>query len=140
NQEQRFRQELNGTGVSITRKGDQLILNMPGNITFPTDSSEVNPNFYPILDAIVRILRDYPSTLIDVAGHTDDVGNAAYNLELSRSRGTSVADFITQRGGVDPTRVYEDGYGENYPIASNATPEGRQQNRRVEISLQPLTN
>ena len=137
-QEAKLRRELRATGVSVTRQGNQIILNMPGNITFATNSAQISSDFYPVLTSVSKVLKEYQRTLVDVAGHTDSTGSHSYNMDLSLRRATSVADFLRGQT-IDPRRLYVDGYGPDHPVADNATPEGRQQNRRVEISLQPLT-
>lgn len=136
-QEAKLRQKLRGTGVSVTRVGDTIVLNMPGNITFRTDSAEINAGFYDVLDSVNIIFVEYDDTLIDVIGHTDSVGAESYNQSLSERRAQSVAGYFRSRG-IDPQRFRVYGYGETQPIASNATAEGRAQNRRVEIVLSPL--
>ena len=136
-QESELRAQLQGTGVSVTRVGDRIILNMPSNVTFATDQDQVIPPFYPTLDSVALVLRKFDKTLIDVDGHTDSVGNAGYNMDLSNRRANSVANYLASRG-VDPRRMSAMGYGMERPIASNASEAGRAQNRRVEISISPL--
>jgi outer membrane protein OmpA-like peptidoglycan-associated protein len=129
-QEDKLREQLRGTGVSVTRKGDNIYLNMPGNITFATNSANVNSSFYPVLNSVVLVLNEFEKTLIQVAGYTDDTGKAEYNQQLSERRADSVRDyFVAQQ--IPPIRVQTFGKGENDPIASNDTAAGRQQNRRV---------
>jgi outer membrane protein OmpA-like peptidoglycan-associated protein len=137
-QEARLREELQGTGVSVTRIGDDIILNMPGNITFDVNQAAINANFYPVLNSVSKVALEFDKTLVDVAGHTDSTGTVAYNMELSQRRANSVGQYL-QSQGVMATRIYSQGYGPNYPIADNGTAEGRTQNRRVEIALKPLT-
>lgn len=137
-QEAKLRQRLEGTGVSVTREGDNITLNMPSNITFATDSSSVKPSFADVLGSVALVLKEYPKTIIDVAGHTDSTGSEKYNQLLSERRADAVASVL-RREGVDDRRIAARGYGEAYPIASNATPQGREQNRRVELTLSPLT-
>ncbi|WP_313531584.1 OmpA family protein [Shinella sp.] len=139
NQESELRAQLQGTGVSVTRVGDRIVLNMPSNVTFATDRDQVIPPFYPTLDSVAIVLRKFEKTLIDVDGHTDSVGNAGYNMDLSNRRANSVANYLASRG-VDPRRMSAMGYGLERPIASNATEMGRAQNRRVEIAISPLKN
>ncbi|WP_411034381.1 OmpA family protein [Shinella sp. BYT-45] len=136
-QESELRAQLEGTGVSVTRMGDRIILNMPSNVTFATGQDQVIPPFYPTLDSVALVLRKFDKTLIDVDGHTDSVGNAGYNQDLSERRANSVANYLAARG-VDPRRMSAVGYGLERPIASNATEAGRAQNRRVEIAISPL--
>ncbi|NQY84197.1 MAG: OmpA family protein, partial [Alcanivorax sp.] len=130
------RQKLEGTGVSVTRNGDRIILNMPGNITFATDSTEVQGNFRPVLDSVSEVLKEYKSTMIQVAGHTDSTGGDRYNLLLSQQRAQAVADVLSGYG-VQAVRMDVVGFGETQPIADNGSASGRQQNRRVELTLIP---
>lgn len=136
-QESELRAQLQGTGVSVSRVGDRIVLNMPSNVTFATDRDQVIPPFYPTLDSVALVLRKFDKTLIDVDGHTDSVGNAGYNMDLSNRRANSVANYLASRG-VDQRRMSAMGYGLERPIASNATEAGRAQNRRVEIAISPL--
>jgi len=138
NEEAKLRQQLQGTGVSVTRNGDNLILNMPGNVTFATNQSDVQANFYPVLNSVALVLKEYEKTMIDVVGHTDSTGALQYNMQLSQARAASVGAYL-QNQGVQAVRIATQGAGPQYPIASNDTPEGRAQNRRVEIILRPLT-
>lgn len=137
-QEAQLRQRLEGTGVSVTRHGDNITLNMPGNITFATDSADVRSSFTEVLASVALVLKEYPKTIIEVAGHTDSTGSDRYNQLLSERRAESVARVLRQQGVKDDRMVVR-GYGKNYPIASNATAQGREQNRRVELTLSPLT-
>lgn len=138
-QEKELRQQLEGTGVSVTRVGQQIILNMPDNITFATDSSTVQAQFNDTLISVGLILKKYNKTLVDVYGYTDSTGSEQYNLDLSQRRAVSVATVLASQG-VDSGRFYITGKGEEDPIASNATETGRAQNRRVEIQLSPIAN
>jgi outer membrane protein OmpA-like peptidoglycan-associated protein len=126
------------TGVSVTRDGDNIILNMPGNLTFDTDSTTVKSSFRPVLDAVSEVLKEYKSTMIQVAGHTDSTGGDKYNLMLSQQRAQSVANILGGFG-VEQVRMDTVGFGETQPIASNGTASGREQNRRVELTLLPYT-
>jgi outer membrane protein OmpA-like peptidoglycan-associated protein len=137
-QEAKLRAQLQGSGVSVTRSGDNLILNMPGNITFKSASSDLNAGFYNVLDSVGVVLKEFDKTLIDVEGHTDSDGSDAYNQQLSLDRATSVGMYL-QSHGVNGQRIVTFGAGEARPVASNATPDGKQQNRRVELKLQPIT-
>lgn len=138
-QEAKLRQELEATGVSVTRQGDSIILNMPGNITFKTGSSAISADFYRVLNSVAKVLNEYEKTLVDIYGHTDSVGQASYNMQLSQQRANSVSSYLQTRE-VLAQRILTRGMGEDYPIASNDTPEGRSQNRRVEIKLTPITS
>jgi outer membrane protein OmpA-like peptidoglycan-associated protein len=138
NQEAKLRERLQDTGVSVTRNGDSIILNMPSNITFATDQSDIKPRFYETLNSVAIVLKEFNQTLVDVNGHTDSDGSADYNDELSQRRASSVAQYlISQR--LDGQRFEVQGLGESQPIASNDTPSGKAQNRRVEIEIVPLT-
>jgi outer membrane protein OmpA-like peptidoglycan-associated protein len=135
-QEAKLRQQLENTGVSVTRNGDNIILNMPSNITFEINKSNVKPNFVEILGSVTLVLNEYKSTMIEVAGHTDSTGSDSYNQMLSQQRAQAVSNILMQNG-VQAVRIDTVGYGESRPIASNSTPQGRQQNRRVELTLLP---
>jgi len=136
-QEAELRGQLQGTGVSVTRQGDQIILNMPSNITFATDSSSIQPAFYGTLNSVALVIQRFNQTLVDVYGHTDSTGGHDHNMQLSQRRASAVADYLTGQGA-DPRRFSIIGMGPTQPIASNANAEGRAQNRRVEIRLAPL--
>lgn len=137
-QETRLREQLAGTGVSVTRVGENIILNMPGNITFETDSSDLKPQFFDVLNSVALVLKEYEKTIVQVAGHTDSTGSDSYNMQLSQRRADTVARYLIGQG-IQSMRVISRGYGESQPIASNDTPAGRQQNRRVELTLSPIT-
>ena len=137
-QERELREKLQNSGVQVVRDGDNIILNMPGNITFATDSAAVNANFNDVLESVVLVLKEYDKTYVDVLGHTDSTGSDAYNQQLSMQRAQSVSNVL-QSGGVVPQRIIVRGLGETYPIADNGTASGRAMNRRVEIALSPVT-
>jgi len=137
-QEAELRGYLQGTGVSVTRNGDQIILNMPSNITFATDQDQVVPAFHQTLNAVALVLNKYNRTLVDINGHTDSTGSMNHNMALSQRRATSVGNYLVNQG-VDGRRLAINGFGPSQPVASNATPDGRAQNRRVEIYLSPIT-
>ena len=137
-QEAELRGYLRGTGVSVTRNGDQIILNMPSNITFATDQDQVIPAFHETLNAVALVINKYNRTIVDINGHTDSTGSASHNQALSVRRASSVASYLMSRN-VDSRRLAVNGFGDTRPIASNETQEGRAQNRRVEIFLSPLT-
>jgi outer membrane protein OmpA-like peptidoglycan-associated protein len=136
-QERELRAQLQNTGVSVTRQGNQIILNMPSNITFDTDSSRVKPQFNETLVSVGLVLKKFDKTLVDVYGFTDSSGSDAYNEKLSQDRAVSVATVLANQGVVQG-RFYITGKGEEDPIATNSTEAGRAQNRRVEIMLSPL--
>ncbi len=137
-QEAALRARLEGSGVSVSRAGEQITLNMPGNITFATNSSDVTSGFYDVLNSVSLVLVEFEQTYVDVVGHTDSTGSLAYNQKLSVRRADSVGDYL-QGQGVEPARFIISGAGPSFPVASNDTPEGRALNRRVEIVLTPLT-
>lgn len=137
-QENELRAQLEGTGVSVTRTGNQIILNMPSNITFATDQDAVKPGFYQTLNSVALVLKKFNRTIVDVYGHTDSTGGDQYNFDLSQRRAMSVANYLSAQG-VDQRRFAVTGFGKTRPIATNATEAGRAQNRRVEIQLSPLT-
>lgn len=136
-QEAALRQRMAGTGVQVNREGDNITLNMPGNITFAFDSSNLDPKFYPVLDGVAQTLTEYNQTVVEVAGHTDNVGSDAYNQTLSVQRATSVANYLMGKN-LNRERFIITGAGESRPIASNDTEAGRAANRRVEITLVPV--
>ena len=136
-QEEKHRKQLRGTGVSVTRDGDNIILNMPSNITFDFDSYQLKSEFKPVLDSVVLVLNEFESTLITVEGHTDSKGSEAYNQKLSENRALSVSDYLLNKG-VKKQRLAAIGKGELEPIADNKTIDGRAQNRRVELTLEPI--
>jgi outer membrane protein OmpA-like peptidoglycan-associated protein len=136
-QEAELRRRLRGTGVSVTRRGDEIILNMPGNVTFDFDSAALRPAFFDVLDSVALVLEEYDRTVLIVDGHTDAVGSAEYNHRLSVRRAETVARYLVNRG-IRPVRIEAYGYGEQYPVATNRTTEGRSRNRRVELTLIPV--
>ena len=137
-QEAKLRQQLAGTGVSVTRAGDQIILNMPGNITFPSNQAAINAGFYSVLNSVGLVLQEYEKTLVEIVGHTDSTGSDSINQPLSERRAASVGSYLMGRE-VLPQRVETYGVGSRYPVASNADTAGRALNRRVEITLIPIT-
>ncbi len=137
-QERELNQQLAGSGVRITNTGTQLRVILPEDVTFPTGSDQVDPNFYPALREVARSLNAHPSSTVRVVGHTDNVGSAAYNRQLSVDRALSVARLLI-RYGVSAERITYSGRGFNEPITSNSTASGRAMNRRVEIVITPTT-
>jgi outer membrane protein OmpA-like peptidoglycan-associated protein len=137
-QEKALRERTEGTGVSVERTGNNIVLNMPDNVTFETGSAALDTSAYKVLDEVAGVLTEYPKTYVDVMGHTDSVGSVASNQVLSERRAASVASYLKSRG-VQNERVNVRGFGKTKPIASNNTPEGRAKNRRVEIILTPVT-
>ena len=136
--EAELRAQLQGTGVSVTRVGDRIVLNMPSDITFATDQDSVKPQFYPVLNSVGLVLKKFNQTIVDVYGYTDSTGDDTYNYNLSQRRALAVADYLSGQG-VDSRRFAVTGFGETRPVADNASPSGRALNRRVEIQLSPLT-
>jgi len=134
-QEAELRAQL-GSGVGLVNTGSQLIVTMPQDILFATGSATLTPTLIGDLQDVARSLNSYPNTTVQVVGHTDNTGDAAYNQRLSEQRAQSVASVLIS-SGVAPARVQIVGRGENNPIASNQTAEGRAQNRRVEIIITP---
>lgn len=137
-QQAELRKKLEGTGVDVVRNGDEITLNMPGDITYDYDKDTLQAKFFPVLNDVAKVLTDYPSTYIDVVGHADSKGSDAYNMDLSKRRAVSAANYLTAQN-VNSARLYVNGMGESQPIATNDTDEGRAKNRRVEIKLRPVT-
>ena len=138
-QEAKLRAELQGSGVSVTRIGDNITLNMPGNVTFATDSSDLSPAFFDVLTSVSKILKEFDKTVVEVAGHTDSTGSDSYNQSLSERRAGSVAQYLRSQGILND-RLLTVGMGEARPVADNSSDSGRQANRRVEITMVPLTS
>ena len=137
-QEAELRQQLQGTGVSVTRTENGIILNMTSNITFASGADQVEAGFYPVLNSVAVVLDKFDRSLIDVYGHTDSDGDDKSNFDLSERRAANVARYLIGQG-LDGRRFATQGFGENRPIATNATPEGKSLNRRVEVQISPLT-
>lgn len=137
-QEVKLRQQLEGTGVSVSRDGDEIILNMPGYITFDVDQATVKPEFVEVLSSVSLVLAEYDQTLLEVVGHTDSSGSDDYNQLLSERRADAVANHL-MRQGLEPLRVETAGYGERFPVADNGSEAGKRMNRRVELTVVPLT-
>lgn len=138
NQEAELRRQLQGTGVSVTRRGERIVLNMPSNITFPTDGDQIRGEFYPVLNSVAIVLAKYDRSIVDVDGHTDSQGSDGYNLDLSRRRAESVADYLAAQR-IDGRRLNVQGFGESRPVADNGSDYGRAENRRVEVSISPYS-
>lgn len=136
-QEARLRQTLQGTGVQVQRNGDNLKLIMPGNITFASNSADISSGFYPTLNSLVLVFKEFDKNGVSIVGHTDSTGSLELNQNLSNRRAMSVANYLTANG-VPGQRISAYGAGPSQPIASNANEAGRAQNRRVEIDLRPL--
>jgi outer membrane protein OmpA-like peptidoglycan-associated protein len=137
-QEAKLRKQMAGTGVDVVRKGDNITLDMPGNVTFAFDSAALNPQFNAVLDKVAQTLTEFDQTVIQIAGHTDSTGTHAYNMKLSEQRAGSVKSYLAGRG-VPSQRMQTVGAGPDHPIADNSTEAGRAENRRVEITIVPVT-
>jgi outer membrane protein OmpA-like peptidoglycan-associated protein len=135
-QEEEFRNQLADSGVQVVRQGNDIFLQMPGDITFATNSSRISSDFYPVLDDVANILRKYDKTLLQIEGHTDSTGSNQLNQNLSESRANSVRNYLSQQQ-VYSQRIRTYGYGESSPIANNQTVQGRAKNRRVELRIIP---
>jgi outer membrane protein OmpA-like peptidoglycan-associated protein len=136
-QEAKLRDKMRGTGVSVTRQGDNIVLNMPNNVTFDTGSSSLKPAGANTLSGVAMVLKEYDKTAVNIVGHTDSTGTRDKNMVLSQQRAESVASALIIQG-INGARVRTRGAGPDNPIASNSTEEGKAQNRRVEITLSPL--
>ncbi len=134
-QEAELRQNLGGT-ARIVNTGNQLIVTLPQDILFASDSAFVRPDLRSELTTLADSINRYPNTTVNVLGHTDNTGSAAYNLDLSNRRADAVANILMD-AGVAPFRVVSRGRGEDQPVATNLTEEGKAQNRRVEIIITP---
>ncbi|MEP6786251.1 MAG: OmpA family protein [Sphingomonadales bacterium] len=131
-----LRRDMAGTGATIIRRGRDLVVQLPADVTFAFDKADIQPRFYGTLNALARSLDTYRATDVEIVGHTDAIGSETYNLALSERRGRSVADFLVNRSA-EPSRLVVEAMGESEPIATNATVSGRAANRRVEIVLHP---
>lgn len=136
-QEAELRRGL-GNSATITNTGDRLIVSMSQDILFATDSATLAPGIRDELRTVAASLNKYPESRVQVLGHTDNTGEAGYNLDLSQRRAASVSSELIA-SGVPSGRIQTIGRGEDQPVASNLTPEGRAQNRRVEIVILPTT-
>ena len=137
NQQRALESQLSGSGVGVARQGDNLVLRMPSDVTFATNQSSIDARFMPVLDDVAQVLQQYDQSTIDVLGYTDSSGGDAINQPLSERRASSVASELVRRG-VIAQRIYVAGMSSQNPVASNATPEGRAMNRRVEILIRPF--
>ena len=138
-QEAKLRQKLAGSGVSVTRQGENIVLNMPSNITFGVDSANISSEFYQVLNSVNLVVNEYDKTLIEIMGHTDSSGSREHNQALSERRAASVSQYFVSRE-IERLRLATYGHGEDYPVASNDSEQGRSQNRRVEIVLVPISS
>ncbi|MDT3668794.1 MAG: OmpA family protein [Aromatoleum sp.] len=135
-QEAELRQQMAGTGVEVQRQGDTIRLQAPENITFDTNRADVKPQFQPVLGQLAQSIQQYPDTVVQVEGHTDSTGAAAYNQTLSENRAGAVRSYLI-RQGVAANRLAAVGYGATRPVADNSSVAGRAQNRRVEVLIVP---
>jgi outer membrane protein OmpA-like peptidoglycan-associated protein len=136
-QAQDLRGNLSNDDIRIQNTGEELIVTMPEGILFDIDSAAIRASLQSDLRALARNLQQYPNTTVDVIGHTDNTGSAQYNQDLSSRRAQAVAGVLLE-AGVAPSRVRAFGRGETEPVATNLTPDGRQQNRRVEVIIRPV--
>lgn len=137
-QEAKLRKELADTGIIFERQGDRIVMAMPGNVTFDVNKADIKGQFYPVLDRLATIFNDQEQTFVEIAGHTDNTGTDAINIPLSEDRARSVSSYLASKNVVR-ARLAEMGMGSAYPIADNSSADGRQLNRRVEITLVPIT-
>ncbi len=135
-QEKQLRQVMTSPGVQIINRGDHLQVIMPSGLLFASDSAAVSGQAQNDLYGLAKSLQQYPNSRVEIYGHTDSTASDAYNLDLSQRRAQSVGGILTA-SGVAPARLVMVGRGESQPIASNDTPNGRAQNRRVEILIRP---
>ena len=136
-QEAELRRETAGTGLDVSRDGDVIKLNLPDGVTFDFNKTDIKPQFYPSLNTIAGTLREYNQTIVEVSGHTDNIGSDAVNQRISEQRANSVASYLMAQG-LQRERFEIVGLGKRFPIADNATEQGRSLNRRVEIRLLPI--
>lgn len=137
NQEKAMREELSGSGVKVIRDGDILKLDIPAQLTFDINRSDIKSNLYPVFNDIAKVLRDYEKTMLVIAGHTDDTGPYQYNMNLSMARADAVKNYLMAQN-VQSIRLETQGYGPNYPAVANTSDANRAQNRRVEIHIEPI--
>jgi outer membrane protein OmpA-like peptidoglycan-associated protein len=135
-QEAQLRERLANSGVDVERQGDTINLVVPGAISFATNSAQLTPNFYASLNQVATSLKEFADSTVQIVGHTDSTGAAAFNQQLSVNRANAVVVYLTAQG-IDAQRMQALGMGPSQPVADNKTPEGRAQNRRVEIKIIP---
>ncbi len=136
-QQAKLRERLQSSGVSVSRDGDNIFLNMPSDVTFGVNQADIQPSFYETLNSVAVVLDEFDATTVTVYGHADSTGSDQYNLELSQRRALSVANYLAGQG-VDGRRLSAVGFGESRPVADNATEAGRAANRRVEVVIDPF--
>ncbi|MES2663361.1 MAG: OmpA family protein [Pseudomonadota bacterium] len=136
-QEKVLRQRLEQSGVGVTREGQNIVLNMPGNITFDVNRAEIKSSFFSTLNGVVDAAKEFKETRLLITGHTDSDGSDQTNMDLSRRRAESVGDYLASMG-ISAQRIEAQGQGERYPISDNTSEAGKQANRRVEIEIVPI--
>ncbi|KZL09462.1 putative lipoprotein YiaD precursor [Pseudovibrio axinellae] len=136
-QETKLRSQLQSSGVSVTRNGNQIVLNMPNDVTFGVGEAVLSSRAMQVLNSVALVAKEFPQTRLNIYGHTDNTGSAQFNMQLSQRRADSVSSYLFNQG-VNGYRISAAGYGLTNPVASNASEAGRAQNRRVEIVLSPL--
>ncbi|MEJ2766814.1 OmpA family protein [Photobacterium sp. MCCC 1A19761] len=137
-QETKLRQQLQSTGISVSRDGDNIVLNMPNAITFGFDQTDLSSAAMSALKNVALVVKEYDKTMLNVYGFTDSSGSESYNQRLSQVRASEVSNYL-MREGVAANRLITKGMGESHPIASNSSEQGRAENRRVEIVLSPTS-
>ncbi|MBB1268134.1 OmpA family protein [Shewanella sp. SR44-3] len=137
-QEAKLRKQLKSTGVSVTRSGDSIILNMPNDVTFGVDETVLSSRAQSVLSSVALVAKEYSDTRLNITGYTDSTGSESYNLRLSQVRANEVGQYLMLQK-VAANRVSSFGRGEASPVADNGSPAGRAQNRRVEIILSPMS-
>lgn len=135
-QQARELRDATSGNIGVVNTGEALVVTMPQDLLFATDRADVRPDLQADLRAVAQNLQRYPDSTVQVIGHTDNVGDAGYNQDLSQRRAASVV-AVLRNAGVPASRLVAIGRGENEPIASNLTAQGRAQNRRVEIIIRP---
>ncbi|GGD51376.1 OmpA family protein [Lacimicrobium alkaliphilum] len=135
-QEKEFREELADSGVSVHREGNELRLQLPGQITFATGSATISSRFHGVLDDVAKVLNKYEKTTLMIEGHTDNTGSAQSNQVLSEARASAVRNYLTTRQ-LDPRRITTVGMGQYQPLVPNTSDQNRQQNRRVALRILP---
>ncbi len=137
-QEARLVQLLKDTQVSARRDGDVLALTIGGGDTFASNGTRLSDAARTQLEPVARVLEEYDRTRISIFGYTDDIGEEAYNQQLSVRRARALARLLVD-SGVAPERLFIVGYGELNPVADNSSDLGRARNRRIELRVEPLT-
>lgn len=137
-QEMALRDQLSGTGVKVHRDGDILRLEIPSQITFAVNQAAIQPQLYPVLNDVAKVLGEYDKTMLVISGHTDDTGTYDYNMQLSKKRAESVKDYLVAQR-LNPIRIETQGLGPSYPAVPNNSESNRAMNRRVEIHIEAIT-